>query len=116
MPLVLGLRQFLDAGCIDTRKRVAHTDARNHAVGGDLGKRHQHESALEQARMRQRQVRAVQGEIVIGEEVEIDRARSPALLVLAVAAERAFDLDARANRSRGGSVVATAMTALTKGG
>ena len=86
----------------EPRERVAHPDAGDHAVGRDLGERHQHEGALEQARMRQRQVGVVEDEIVIGEEVDVDRARSPAAFVGAVAAERAFAAWARASAARAG--------------
>ena len=54
---------------------------RDHPLRRDLGERHQHEGALEQARVRQRQVRRRPGEIVIGEEVDVDRARTPAALL-----------------------------------
>ena len=73
--------------------------------------------AFEQARMRQRQVRVVKNEVVIGEEVDIDPARTPTAFAAAVAAERAFNSRgcARADRAAS-SEVATAMAALMKGG
>ena len=86
-------------------------------VGRDLGERQQHEGALEQARVRQRQAQFVDREVVIGEDVDVDGARAPALLVRAVAAERAARPLARAPAGRAGaSVVSTAMHRLTKGG
>ena len=64
----------------------------NDAVGRDFGQRHQHEGALEQARMRQRQARLVQRQVVIGDDVDIGGARAPALFMRAVAAELQLDL------------------------
>ena len=62
----------------------------------------QHEGALEQARVRQGQLGVRQNEVVIGEEVDVERARAPAPLGCAVAAERALDrlraLEQRARR------------------
>ena len=48
-------------------------------VGRDLGQRHQHEGALEQPRMRQRQFRLVERDVVIGDQIEVEGARTPAL-------------------------------------
>ena len=59
--------------------------------GRDLGERHQHEGALEQAWMRQGQVLLVHGEVVIGEDIDIHRPRPPAPLVLAVASALPLD-------------------------
>ena len=98
-------RQPLDARNVEARQRVPHPDAGDPAIGRDLGKRHQHEGALEQARVRQDQVRSVEPHVVIGEEVDVERARTPAPLVGAVAAERALDREAArqqlARRERG---------------
>ena len=73
-------------------------------VRHDLGQRHQHEGALEQARMRQREAGLVEREVVVGDQVDVDRARTPALLARAVAAERALDVqravEQRARRQR----------------
>jgi len=52
----------------------------------------QYEGALEQPWMRQGQFWLVEFDIVIGDQIEIERARSPAFLVGAVAAEFCFDL------------------------
>ena len=49
--------------------------------------------------MRQGQARLVERDIVVGEQVDVDRARPPALLARAVAAERALDLE-RAGEQR----------------
>ena len=71
------------------------------AVRRDIGERHQHERALEQPRVRQHQVGIVHCHVVIGDDVDVERARAPAALVGAVAAERAFDLlRARQQRMR----------------
>ena len=46
---------------VSTRgQRIGHAHAGDHLFGRDLGERHQHEGALEQPRMRQRQVRLFQ--------------------------------------------------------
>ena len=50
--------------------------------------------------MRQGQLRVVQGKIVIGEQIDVDGARTPSALVRSVAAERALDDCARASRLR----------------
>ena len=59
-------------------------------IGRDFRKRHEHERALEQVRMRQNKVAVDEDKIVIGEEIDVDGARPPAALVRAVAAERAL--------------------------
>src|SRR5580704_8236289 len=51
--------QPFDSTCIHALERIADPDARDDAVGGDLGQRHENESALEQLRMGQRQGRVV---------------------------------------------------------
>ena len=97
--------------------RLAHAPPGDHPVGRDLGKRQQHEGALEQARVRQRQAQLVQREVVIGDDVDVGGARAPALFMRAVAAERSIRPPARApSSSRGPSVVSTAMHRLMKGG
>ena len=55
--------------------------------------------------------------IVVGEKVDIDRARAPALLLGTVAPERALDrLRARQAAHAARGPVSTAMQRLTKGG
>src|SRR5262245_32269557 len=72
--------QTLDATRVEAGQRVADTNAGDPSVRRDFRQRHQHEGALEQARVRQGQAGLVHGEVVIGDDVDIDRARSPALL------------------------------------
>src|SRR6185437_2389047 len=94
-------KPFHTAG-VDTRQRIAHADAGDHMVRRDLDKRHQNKSALEEVWVRQHQVGIVQRHVIVGQQIEIDRAGSPMALVRAVAAERAFaGLHARQQRMRG---------------
>ena len=46
-------RQLLDAGRCRARQRIRNADAADDTVRRDLGERHQHKGALEQARVRQ---------------------------------------------------------------
>src|SRR5215204_6847197 len=68
--VVLGLSGSIEVGQpLDTlgrklRQRLANTPSRNDTVGHDLGQRHQHEGALESPRMRQRQFRLVEPDVV----------------------------------------------------
>ncbi len=66
--------------------------------------------------MRQGQARLVECDIVVGQQVDIDAARPPALLVRAVAAERALDLECAREQRLGESAVSTAIAQLMKGG
>src|SRR5215510_2833396 len=84
-------RQLLDVACIHLRQRIAHPPAGDQPLRRDLGERRQYEGASEQLRMRQREVRLAQNEIVIGDEVDIDRTRAPAAFLAALASERALD-------------------------
>ena len=86
------VRQALDSGGRELRQRVRNAASRNDTVGGDLGQRHQHEGALEQPRMRQRQFRLVEPDVVIGDQIEVEGARTPARLIGAIAAELLLDL------------------------
>src|SRR6516164_5009047 len=63
----------------------------NQSVGSDLSKRHQHEGAREQARVGKREPGSLQGNIVIGDQIEIERTRTPARFLRAVAAEALLD-------------------------
>src|SRR5215831_8950579 len=83
--------QLLDTACVHLRQRIAHTPARDQPLGRDFRERRQYEGASEQLRMRQREVRLAQNEIVIGDEVDIDRTRAPAAFLAALASERALD-------------------------
>src|SRR5580692_3017405 len=85
--------QFFDAAGIQALERIADTSAGDDPVGGDLRERHKDKGAFEQARVRQRQLRVVENKIVIGEDVDIDPARTPAAFLAAVAAERTLDIE-----------------------
>ena len=60
-------------------------------VGGNFSKRQEDKCALEQMRVRQRQIGFVQHNVVIGENIDVDRARSPAPFLPPIAAQRPFD-------------------------
>src|ERR1700742_3524934 len=81
------VRQPLDALGRERGQSIADAVAADQAIRRDLGERHQNEGALEQARMRQRQLRLVDPDVVIGDQIEIERTRAPAPLTGAVAAE-----------------------------
>ena len=69
------------------------------------------------ARMRQRQFRRVDPHLIIGDQIDVERARAPAMLAGAVAAEGALDHHgARASSPSGGSSVAATMAQLMNGG
>ena len=86
------------------------------ALRRDLGERHQHEGAFEQARMRQRQLRLVEHQIVIGEKIDVDGARAPAALAARSRPSARSTACARASSACGVRLVSTAMHRLTKGG
>ena len=86
---------------ISPAQRVRHAASRNDTVGHDLRERHQHEGAFEQPGMRQRQFRLVDLDVVIGDQIEVEGARTPALLAGAVAAELLFDLVQREQQRMG---------------
>src|SRR5215468_8927292 len=94
-------RQLLDAACVYLRQCIAHTPAGDHPLRRDLRERRQYEGSREQLRVWQREVRLLQNEVVIGDEVDIDRPRPPAALLAALASEGALDrLRARQQRAR----------------
>ena len=64
---------------LEPRGGFVHPHAGDHEVGGNLGERREHESPVEQFGMGQRQPFGVQRNIVIGDEVDVDDARPPAL-------------------------------------
>ena len=68
------------AVAVDPREQLVH-DARpgNREIRCDLGQRHQDERALRDAGMRHHESRFVDAPIRIGEHVEVERARPPAL-------------------------------------
>ena len=102
---------------IDAGSASPHPPPGDHPVGRDLGQRHQHESAFEQARMRQRQVRLVQRDIVIGDDVDVGGARPAALFMRAIAAEPQLDLlRAREQLARRRASFPPRWQRLTKGG
>ncbi len=84
--------EALESGGGYVGQRLSHRSPCNHAVRRDFGQRNQNERALEQARMWQRQFRFVEDGVVIGDQIEIQRARSPAFFGAAVSAEFSLDL------------------------
>src|ERR1700716_1823437 len=100
-PSLRSWRQLYHAFRVNPGQRIGHAHAGDHLFRCDLGEWHQHEGALEQARVGQREVRLFQNHIVVGEQVDIDRARTPALLAGAVAPKRSLHrLRARQERMR----------------
>src|SRR4029078_5198373 len=66
---------------------VIDPPARDDTVSSDFGQWYQHESTLEQARVRQRQIRLIPSEVVIGKDVDVGGAGAIAFFMGAVAAE-----------------------------
>src|SRR4051794_32813529 len=77
----------------------------DHMLRDDFGERYQDECSLEQPRVREYEVRLVQRHVTVGEQVDVDRPRTPALFARAVAAKRTLDcertLKQGAGRQRG---------------
>ena len=69
--------QLFDAACVDCCQGIPHAPAGDYALGRDLRKRDQHERTFEQTRMRQREVSPVEDEVVIGQEIDIERPVTP---------------------------------------
>ena len=67
--------------------------ARHEGVRRQLGERLEREPALVETRMRHVETWLVQHEVTVEQQVEIDRARAPAFLVVAGAAEPALDVE-----------------------
>jgi len=82
----------MDSAGIDRLGSLIDAPAGYHAVARNFRQRHQNESTLEQARMWQRQVRLVDREVAIGEDIDIGRARAVSLLMRAVPAELELDV------------------------
>ena len=81
---------FTTPAGVNPGQRIGHAHACDHLFRRNLRERDQHESALEQTRMGQRELRLFQSHIIVGEQVDIDRARTPAPLLGTVAPERAL--------------------------
>src|SRR5262245_59606768 len=79
-----GSWQKLDPAAVEARQRVFQASSGDRGVRDDFRERHQHEGTLEQARMRQGQVGLIEMHVVISEKVDVEAARPPALLGLAV--------------------------------
>src|SRR5262249_571593 len=79
--------QAIDLAGIDGAGSLVHTSPRNDTVSRDFGQRHQDESALEHARVRQRQIRLIQYEVVVDKNSDIGGAGAVALFMNAVAPE-----------------------------
>ena len=86
------LRQPLDCSAIHDARGLVDTPPGDHPVARDLRQRNEHERALEQARVGQREVGLVQRHIVIGDDVDIGRARPVSLFMRAIPPELQFDL------------------------
>src|SRR5713101_472643 len=84
-------RKALDARGVRPCQRVAHPDAGDHALRRYFREWRQHERACEQPRMRQREIRRLQCEVVIGEEVDINGAWTPTAFLGALASKRVLD-------------------------
>lgn len=85
------LREALDPRSVQSGQRLLHLSARNDPGRGNLGEGNEHKGALEQTGMGQGQARIGDGEIAIGQQVDVEYARPPPLLMLPVAAERSLD-------------------------
>ena len=96
------------------RQRLARRGAGDDAVRCDLGQRHQHEGALEQPRMRQCQFRLVERDVVIGDQIDVERARSPARLVARSRPNFFSTLCRRDSSACGSRLVSISMQALMK--
>jgi hypothetical protein len=80
-------RQAVDLAGVHGTGSLVDAPAGNDAVACYLGQRYQDESTLEQARVWQRQVRFIQCEVIIGENVDVGGTRPVALLVRTVPPE-----------------------------
>src|ERR1700683_3594108 len=74
---------------VDPCQRIAYPDAGDDAIGRDLGERRQNKGALEHVGMGQREIGVVQLNVVVSEDVEVDRARCPMSRAGGVASKRA---------------------------
>src|SRR6516165_3094223 len=89
--LLSGRGKAFDSVSLHACERLAHARAADHALRRDLRQRYQRERTLEQPRMRQRELRRVHAEIVVSEEIDVDRARSPSTFTGALTAQRPLD-------------------------
>src|SRR4051794_17186224 len=85
------LRQPLDSLGRQAGQRIPYAASRDDAVRCDLRQWRQYEGALEQVGVRQCQLRLIDGHVVIGDQVEVEGARTPAFFLGAVAAEPFLD-------------------------
>ena len=82
----------MNARCIHRLGGLVHAPPGDHAISGDFSQRNQHESTLEQARVRQCQVGLVQNQVIIGKNVEVGGTRAVALFMGTVTTKPQFDL------------------------
>ena len=69
---------FFDTRLVHAHQYIARPRASDHAVGLDLGERNKYERAFKHVGMRAIATRFNDDNVVIGEEIDVDRARSPA--------------------------------------
>src|SRR5262245_55872991 len=82
----------LNPGAVDLCNSVPHPNAADFVFRENFEQRQQHESTFEHAWVWQRQSGRVQDHIAIRQNVDIDRPRTPANFLVAIAAERLLDL------------------------
>ena len=87
-----GRRQLRDATDIEGSKRVADAASGNDPIRRNLNERQQNKCAFEQMRVRECQIWLLQCDLVVSQNVDIDRPRAPAPFARPVTAERTFNV------------------------
>ena len=100
----------LDPGPVEPLERVGDACAADDEVGRDLDEGREREGAFEKKGMRQHERLVRDIAAGVGEDVDVDRARSP--FALAHPAEGALDREAGISSACGGRLVSTAAAAL----
>ena len=77
----LSRRELFNAAFVHCGKCIANNHPADFPVRRDFGQWHQHKSALEKARVGQCQIGIVKRHIVVGEEIDVDGARTPSPLL-----------------------------------
>src|ERR1700722_2719469 len=94
----------------EARRGVADPNARDHEIWRDLGQRDQDERPVEQFGMREGQLFGLEGNVTVGDEIDVDDTRPPPLRRLAAqldlepfnAFEQRLGLEARPAERAGG--------------